>query len=166
MRYTLWSRGRLLGETDLGFVFRPEGFRCGWLYPTTLGERVLPRATGVGPALRTVAIIGPDPTARADLLAAIDEETALELELRGPRGAVIATEHIHVVDTHYLIALAQANTDEDIVLDAEEEAEVEELIERLCPDDDTWTLELGYEEELASPRYHLQVTLVDWGAVP
>src|SRR5690349_422046 len=82
--YTLWSRGRLLGETDLGFIYRDNGFRCGWLHPTEIGERILPEAAGVAPALRVEFMIGPDENAHADVLAAVDREVALELELRGP----------------------------------------------------------------------------------
>src|SRR5918911_4775108 len=108
MRYTLWSRGRLLGETDLGFVYRENGFRCGWFHPTAAGDRLMPAATGIGPALRTESMIGPDATAHADLLSAIDRAEALELELRGPDGAVIATEHIAIIDTHYLLSLAES----------------------------------------------------------
>jgi hypothetical protein len=37
MCYTLWSRGRLLGETDLGFVFRHYGIRVEWFHPTRWG---------------------------------------------------------------------------------------------------------------------------------
>lgn len=51
MRYTVWSRGRQLGETDLGFAFRYNGLRCGWFHPTECGDRLLPIATAVSPAL-------------------------------------------------------------------------------------------------------------------
>src|SRR5919199_598978 len=154
MQYTLWSRGRLLGETDLGFVFRPKGFRCGWLYPTALGERLMPAATGVAPALLTQWIVGPDPTARADVLSAVDHEEALELELRGPGGAVVTTDDIAIIDTHHLLSLARSDLgdEEDNALNPEEEAEIEALAEywaeREAEDEEVLS-----EDETEFPRY-------------
>ena len=167
MQYTLWSRGRLLGETDLGFVFRPKGFRCGWLYPTSLGERLMPAATGVAPALLTQWIVGPDPTARADVLSAVDHEEALELELRGPGGAAIPTEDIAIIDTHHLLSLARSRVDDDDddVLDPEEEAEIEALVEywaeRELEDEEGLS-----EEETEFPRYQIQVYLANGVSLP
>jgi hypothetical protein len=166
VRYTLWSRGRLLGETDLGFIFRPEGFRTGWFHPTALGDRLMPIATGISPALRTVCMIGPDPTARADLRSAVDQAEALELELRGPNGAVIATEDIGIIDTHYLLELARSDPREEQELDGEEEAAVEEMLEALI-EKESLDLDLSSEEqETEFPRYQIQVHLVDHRAVP
>jgi hypothetical protein len=165
VRYTLWSRGRLLGETDLGFIFRPNGFRCGWFHPTPLGDRLMPIATGVSPALRTLCMIGPDPTAQADLQSAVDQEKALELELRGPDGAVIPTEDIGIIDTHYLLELARSDPREEEELSPEEEAAVEEMLEGLI-EDDPIDLGLSSEEETNFPRYQIQVHLVDRRSVP
>jgi hypothetical protein len=167
MRYTLWSRGRLLGETNLGFVFRFGGFRCGWLHPTALGERLMPAATGVAPALRTEWMIGPDATARADVLSAVDQEQALELQLRGPDGGVIATEDIAIIDTHYLLSIAESELDsEDAADDAEQDAEIEALLEGWGEDADLADLDRSSEEETEFPRYQIQVRLVDHRSVP
>lgn len=166
VRYTLWSRGRLLGETDLGFIFRPDGFRMGWFHPTALGDRLMPIATGVSPALRTLCMIGPDPTAQADVQSAVDQAEALELELRGPDGAAIATEEIGIIDTHYLLELARSDPREDEELSPEEEAAVQEMLEEFI-DDEPLELDLSSEdEETQFPRYQIQVQLVDHGAVP
>ena len=162
--YTLWSRGRQLGETDLGFAFRLYGLRCGWLHPTALGERLMPMATGVAPALRAVYTIGRDPTAHADLCAAVDQEEALELELRAPNGAVIATKDIGIIDTHYLLSLPENDLPEDDALDADQEAEIETLLEWSAECASEIELSMGEESEL--PRYQIQVHLVDSASVP
>ena len=59
MQYTVWSRGRLLGETDLGFIYRENRHRCGWFHPNDLGEQLMPAAVGVAPAMRVEWAIGP-----------------------------------------------------------------------------------------------------------
>ena len=168
--YTLWSRGRLLGETHLGFIYRHEGFRCGWFHPTTLGERLMPAATGVAPAMRTERMIGPDANARADVLAAIDQEEALKLQLRGPDGAVIATTNIGIIDTHYLLSIPDADTDGECDVDADEEAdqeaeqEAEALIEELEANCEGADFQLTSAEETVFPRCQIQVYLAerDW----
>jgi hypothetical protein len=162
MRYTLWSRGRLLGETDLAFVYRENGFRCGWLHPTMLGDRLMPAATGVAPALRTQWLVGPDATARADVLSAADQEQALELELCGPDGAVIATADIGIIDTHYLLSIAKSDIRPEGALDAEEEAASEAVEEWSAGPD----LQLPSAKETDFPRYQIQVRLVDRDSVP
>jgi len=166
--YTLWSRGRLLGETSLDFIYREEGYRCGWLHPNELGDRLMPFATGVAPAMRTEFCIGPDATAHADVLAAIDQEEALALELHGSDGRMIETESIAIIDTHYLLSLNDPERDrelEKVELTPEQEAEVEEMVQEfhaaceLLPDDPD-------EEEIEWPRYQIQVNLVNWEDVP
>ena len=128
----------------------------------------MPIATAVGPALRTVCMIGPDPTAQADLQSAVDQAHALELELRGPDGAVIATEDIGIIDTHYLLELARAELpgDEDGALTPEEAAEIDALVEEWDADDESLEAALSTDEETEFPRYQIQVYLVDHGAVP
>jgi hypothetical protein len=164
MQYTLWSRGRLLGETDLGFIYRENGFRCGWLHPNERGERLVPMATGVSPALRVEWIIGPDATASADVQPAIDQEEALELELRRPDGTVIATESIGIVDTHYLLSIP--NEDPEFgELDAESEAEIAAFMAEWNEDDDFLT-DADEGEETEFPRYQIQIRLVEGEWLP
>ena len=165
MPYTLWSRGRLLGETDLGFIYRENGFRCGWLHPTELGERLLPDATGVAPALRTEFMIGPDATAHADVLAAVDREEALELELRGPNGQRIETESIGVIDTHYLLSIPVNDLIADEVLTPDQEAEIAEMVAEFSAESHE-EVRSSQEEEVEFPRYQLQVHLDDDRDVP
>jgi len=165
MRYTLWSRGRLLGETNLGFVYRENGFRCGWLHPTELGDRLMEVASGVAPALRAQWMIGSEATARADVLSAIDQAEALELQLRGPDGAVIATESIAIIDTHYLLSLAESDLDHGDAVDADEAPEIDSLLEAWSADRDLVNLQLPSDEEPDFPRYQIQV-LVDQNSLP
>ena len=167
MQYTLWSRGRLLGTTDFGFIFRPNGFRCGWLHPTMLGERLLPEACGVAPAFRAQFILGDDPTVRADLQAAIDQEEALELEVRGPDGSVIATEDVGITDTHYLLSIPHNDKpEEEIVLSPEDEAEVEAMVEEILAEHEVHRFADTLEPEIEHPRYQIQIRLVDHNDVP
>lgn len=166
MPYTLWSRGRLLGETDLGFILRENRFRCGWIHPNELGERILPDATGVSPAMRVEFMIGPDETAHADVLAALDRKEALELELRGPDGRKIETEDIGIIDTHYLLALSDLRNDEDDEpLTPEQQAEVDEMVAEFMEAHEG-DIDLSTEEEVEFPRYQIQIRLVDDRDVP
>lgn len=169
MQYTLWSRGRLLGETDLGFIYREHGFRCGWFHPNALGERLMAAASGIAPAMRIEFSIGPDAEAHADVLAAIDRKEALELELRGPNGSPIDTEDIAIIDTHYLLSIGNDAEEEKRLeeeLTAEEEAEVQEMLAEWESEHPAWTQGLEPEEETEFPRYQIQVQLVDELSVP
>ena len=166
LTYSLWSRGRLLGETDLGFIYRENRFRCDWLHPTEIGERILPAAAGVAPAMRTEFMVGPDATLHADVMAACDREEALELELRGPDGKRIETEDIGVRDTHYLMSIPVNDyDDEDVKLTPEQEAEIEEFV-AAWGEEHAADLDVEPEEEIECPRYQLQVQLVDDRDVP
>jgi hypothetical protein len=166
MQYTLWSRGRLLGTTDFGFVYRNNGLRFGWLYPTLLGERLLPAACGVAPAFRTQFILGDDPTLRADLQAAIDQEEALELEVRGPDGSVIRTEDIGITDTHYLLSIPHNDDLDDVVLSPEEAAEVEAMVQEVRTEEEEHRFADSLEPEVEHPRYQIQICLVGHNDVP
>ena len=166
MRYTLWSRDRLLGETDLEFLFREDGFRCGWLHPSVLGTRLMPTATGVPPALRTLYNIGPDATARADVASAIDLEQALELQLRRPCGAVVATESIAVIDTHYVLSIAQSDRCDQDSCDEDANAPGEVPLEPWSTDGDGVSVQEFSMEEMEFPRYQIQVRLVARDALP
>ena len=173
MQYTIWSRGRLLGETDLGFIARENRFRTGWFHPNEMGERLMPAATGVSPAMRAEYIMGHDETVHADLLEAIDLCDSLELELRGPNGKTIDTEHVFITDTHYLLSLADARDadpydEEDVKLTPEEEAEIEEFVA-------AWKAEHSEADQAVAesqatetemPRYQVQVRLIDDMSVP
>ena len=128
MPYTLWSRGRLLGESDLGFVQVWENVRFGWFHPSPAGEKLMPVLTGTGPALMKLNKMMRNPmrammrgkddepdaefprdiratTAYADLVSIVDELEGLELELRDPDGKVVEVEHMGIDDTEWKVSL-------------------------------------------------------------
>ena len=120
MPYSLWSRGRLLGHTDLGFVRCLHARRTGWLHLTPEGERVIALAVAVPPAIEAYVIRAREltgdaeavhaeldrSTEGADLASAFQHHEALELQLRRDDGSIVPTEDIGIVDTHRLLELA------------------------------------------------------------
>lgn len=156
MSYTVWSRGRLLGSTDLGYRYKPYRSRMGDFVPTELGEKVMPIATGLSPAVMHLtrvshAMDGPDSngpvpgeerlerlrrtTEYADYAAAEAQCEALALELRGPDGSPIATEWIGIRDTQFPVSLDDDPFGDDWssedcgAFDPEREAALENAIE-------------------------------------
>src|SRR5688572_5995930 len=147
MPYTVWSRGRLIGESELAYARSLPGVRAGDFTPTPLGERLMPIIDGVGPALRALhEVVRTDPragapadragdwpesvrrtTEYADALSIGDELESLDLELRDPGGVVVKTDWIAIQDTHRVLAVARESEDElvDVALTEEEEEEVE-----------------------------------------
>jgi len=127
MTFMLWSKGRLLGQSPLDFARCMPRHRMGFLHPTADGERLLPIASGVSPAMTTLSravqrrsesewehLTGAERQERmrtltefADVAAAQAHCDALELELRRPDGSVVPTEWIDVRDTEYLHQLAR-----------------------------------------------------------
>ena len=123
MPFTLWSKNRLLGETDLDYEVVFPKHRSGAFDPTALGEKLMPVITGVGTAsrrlCRMVVVRRHGPTGeqleeelkhtseQADLSAAEAHFEALELELRGPDGSLIPTDWIDIRDTEEIIAFGE-----------------------------------------------------------
>ena len=153
MRYTIWSRDRMLGESELDYVRCMPKHRMGDLTPTAVGER---------------------------LLASEAHLDSLQLELRGPGGRVIQTEWIDVRDTEQLLALARDIPDEEFdeaELDAETRAAIEHdvaLIEEwdrerepegLWDDYDRSVIR-EWQDTVMFPRYQVQVRLIDDADVP
>src|SRR5690242_16968702 len=52
VQYTVRSKGRPIGVTDLGFVCTDVHHRMGWFYPNEYAKRVMPHISAVLPALR------------------------------------------------------------------------------------------------------------------
>jgi hypothetical protein len=90
----------------------------------------------------------------------------ISLQLRGSNGTVLATESIAIVNTYYLLSLARTDLDDEAVVDAEEGAEIEALLEAWSVDREPVNLQLPSDEESEFPRYQIQVRLVDHDAVP
>lgn len=156
LSYTVWSRGRLLGSTDLGYRYKPHRSRMGDFVPTELGEKLMPIATGLSPALVQLAQVSqamdrPESsglvpgeerlerlrrtTEWADYAAAEAQCEGLDLELRGPDGSVIATEWIGIRDTQIPLSLDDDLFGDDwssegpAAFDPEREAALEKAIE-------------------------------------
>ena len=121
MLYTVWSRGRQIGETDLGFFRLIDQSRSGWFHPNAEGERVMPVIASALPAMRAYlhrdkvdalgkpmvqpALYGS--TLFADLAEAFQRMESLELELRREDGSVVPTSSIGIQDTHQLLAFPE-----------------------------------------------------------
>jgi hypothetical protein len=194
MQYTLWSHGRLLGETDLAFARCLPKHRMGWFHPNDLGERLMPIICGIKPAFFALSDLTrrllPNPwgdrgrpwdldtvlkgsTEYADLAAANAQEDGLALELRGPNGTVIPTEDIGVQDTEFLRSLSFEEVSIYEVerglhegdLDEETLAEIEEFVEEF-KENSRWVSEDEEEKESDLPRYQIQVQLIDEADVP
>lgn len=115
MQYTITSRGRAIGTTDLGFQYRPGSSRMGWFQPNADGERLMPVITAVSITTRTYSSnIGqagesadaehPESMFLADVAEASQHVEALDLELRREDGSVVPTEFINIQDMDELVA--------------------------------------------------------------
>jgi hypothetical protein len=107
MVYSVWSHGRVLGATDLGFNHRPPRFRAGWFHPADNTEILMDMATGLGPALHACRKVGNYMPTDADVRTAIADAQSLALELRDATGKIIETEHISIVDGDRLPSLEE-----------------------------------------------------------
>ena len=138
MRYTVWSHGRLIGETDLGFRRIPGDSRTGWFHPTGEGERLLPLIASPVPAIgdelrRAKGKLegeSPEPsgghrsTLLADLAEAYQHQEAADLELRREDGSIVPTADIAFRDTDRLREIAEIELED---LEREEEERDSEI---------------------------------------
>jgi hypothetical protein len=169
MKYTVWSRGRLVGETDLGYAqFRPN-LRAGDFFPSEEGQKLMPVATESHTLSRGQ---DSDPeTKYADMMSAYDRCEALMLELRGEDGRVIDTEWIAIRDTEMILSsLSDDELDLDdftSAYDPELEATIQHdadlIAEWFGDDDDSGDLELDgtydWLDQPDFPRYQVLVEL-------
>jgi len=135
--YTVWSKDRLLGHSDLGYVQVFPKHLMGDFHPTELGNALMPVLTGVSRAYKDLAKSSIErwgdsaekdtsreqrsgeirsTTEYADAAEAQVHFDALELVLRGPDGSIVPTEWIGVRDTELYAAELEAfeNDLEDI----------------------------------------------------
>lgn len=171
MRYTLSSRGRALGYTELDLPHVQPQVRMGFIEPTPEGLRLLPDATGVPLAAHTLAQAAKRAAYRrhadlaeyADFRAACDRREALVLELRDETGAVFPCEWIEVHDIDALFPEDEFDVDDDEPMDPELEAAIDhdvELFESFHDGDDfnrtPWE---APDERWETTRYHMMVHL-------
>ena len=188
--YTVVSRGRVLGTTELEYVRATERSRAGSFWPEPGVESLMEIAVGVSPALMTAykaeLFDPPDDydertraaraarqkatTEHADVQSAYDREEALELELHGPDGSLIETEDIGIRDTEFALSLVNADVerelDEELALDEDNPSsdELGELEQEMLGEHDEWSLDLDPrcdEPPRPFPRYQIFVQLID-----
>ena len=138
MRYTLWSRGLLVGHTDLDIHTVTSTMRQGFVEPTEDGRAVLVDETGVW---RAIAQMKRDRRARGDsranddhelVLAAMERRAEHELELRDEQGAVFECEFIRITD---IFDVNSGVVDEMSETEEEEEAEFQARISALSSEE-------------------------------
>lgn len=196
MPYTVWSHGRLLGETELAYVRCMHKHRAGDFHPTEFGETVMPIANGERVAMKEFAKVmrhvplGSDDesvaarkkyraspqakAAEAECEAATERCNALALELRRADGSIVPTEDIDIRDTELLWDIEP--DDDDLGFDEESDCEFEDE-----PEDDPSVLhDLEIIEEIRAargvvpdepsghefPRYQIMLRLLDDAAIP
>jgi len=175
LSYTLWSLGRLVGETDFAFLTSEERQRRGWLIPTEQGEPLAAIAAGVSDAMEAALDAYDLEEAAADIAAAVDRRDALELELHGPAGEVIAVERITVRDTVVLMSVGDARYEADQSwydsLSDEERRAFDASIDGAVESEQTSPRYDDFVDEGPGmvhglPRYEIAVKLVDDRAIP
>jgi hypothetical protein len=179
--YTIWSHGRLVGETDLGCAYRSGNFRAGPFFPTEFGKTLMEIIAEPRRLMARMAKIAHDqpidPAADAEWLAyeaATDREYALELELRDPSGTVISTEDIGIRDRQLLEELYPIDELEfgDEPFDPELEALMDhdlDLMQEWQPgddDDDGIFDEFDEHDDEPLSRYHVVVFFSEESAIP
>ena len=112
--YTLWSNGRLLGHTDLGFRGNSDVAKVGWFHPTEVGERCMHVMTAGSRIL--LERDGVDrKTLSADFCSAANRIDAMSLELHDDSDTVVNTESIGITDTEILLAFHRLDDTLDIL---------------------------------------------------
>lgn len=172
--YTVVSRGRVLGTTELEYARWRERFRGGSFSPATDAASLMELAVGVSPACFTlskkigradreidwgspVVVAGTSrveaTTEYADFASACDRSGAIELELHGPDGSLIETEWIALQDTELLLSLAAADLPEpdagDELWNDESESSLSDILDvdddDLIAEPDRWDEEFDVE---------------------
>ena len=180
MSYTLWSLGKLVGETDLEFLFAEDRERRGWLIPTAEGEALAEIAAGVSDAMEAALEAYDLEAAAADIAAAVDRRDALELELHGPDGNVVPVERLAIRDTVVLMSRGDTRFEADqswyeSLTEEEREAFHSSVDEEVECENAALDSERSTEDDFAAeppgivlglPRYEVIVKLVDDSSIP
>jgi hypothetical protein len=168
MNYSIWSKGRLIGHMELRLTFRKNAFCMGWFHPNEFGAKLMPMATGAGPAMRASAEAGNNVLSDPDVVSAFRYAHGLELELRGPDGQTIETRFIVITDTEYLLSIPDPPGDYDCAEPFDCEDKLTHEVEP--EDEDDWLVDDEEDEPWREPeefpRYQIQVFLADNEAIP
>ena len=148
MSYALWSRGRLVGHTDLAFAEIRPGVRAGFFFPTEVGTPLMRVAVEASEVLLAARDGANQKTLMADLNAASDRCEALAFELRGPDGTVVPATDISIRDTELMASWADVDDEiSSAALSPEEQRTLDAAVEH-----DLKILEEGFEDDWASER--------------
>jgi hypothetical protein len=170
MPYTVWSKGRKLGETELGLVRIMPDARMGWFVPVAEFDGLMLIATGEQLALYADA-------SPADLAAAHQHRESLELELRREDGSVVPTAGIGIRDMEALLAWDARkhaadppeywDDADDPLLGWDEQDDSELLDDFLTESEFDLVGESGdaRSEDVTLPRYQIHVELIDPGDI-
>jgi hypothetical protein len=192
MLYTVSSRGRPIGVTDLGFMRIGGLSRSGWFHPNEEGERLMPTIASVLPAMRAYflrdyrdengsAIIQPRlPQSElfADLAEALHHSATLDLTVQREDGSLVRTSDIGIQDTQSGRIMTEAEAavlfsdDTDAELsdpdddDGEAWEEQEYDLEVLTAEQEEFERWFSEYEMPEFPRYQIHVMLLDDSEVP
>jgi hypothetical protein len=182
--YTIWSHGRLAGETDLGFILREGNHRTGHFFPTAFGQSLVPIINEPRRLIKALRGVPGDARSSDDpawialhsaFEIAAERERALELELRDENGVVIPTEDVSIRDMDLTLELYPGDEEEldRVTITPEDQAEFDrEMAEmREWAQDSARELELlghrdAIDENAPLPRFQVQVFLVHEWSIP
>lgn len=158
MPYTLWSKGRLVGDTDLGFAESSPKVRTGWFHPTETGQAIVDVITAPSAVLLRAAQYDHKASLLANLEIVSQGVEALDLELRADDGAVVKAASIGISDIDATRQFASKVRTIDIVEDTEMAqlfaAEMMDELELMSFDT---TATDDEEEHQPPPRYQIIV---------
>ena len=158
MPYTLWSKGRLVGHSDLGFRESSPGVRFGWFHPTETGVPIVEVITSPSRLFLLARQRGDGTSLDAEIEIAGASVEALELELRDEGGSVVKTDDVGVIDTEVTLQYSELAQREYTDADTE----VEDLFSGDVADDFElleFAVEVDAEEQEPPPRYQIVVFL-------
>jgi hypothetical protein len=159
MPYTLWSKDRLVGHTDLGFVESTPGVRFGWFHPTETGAPIVEVITAPSRVLLRATQRGDRTSCDAELEIASANVDALALQLRDENGSVVKTDDVGVIDTEVTLQYRSLTRTED--LDDDDGSTVDALFTDALDDFELLEFEVETDDEELEPlpRYQIIVFL-------
>ena len=193
VEYTICSRGRPIGTSDLGFVRIDGSSRSGWFHPNAFGESVMPTVALVYPAMRAFicqdvrddkaqSTVQPDfrtSAMFADLAEAYHRVGRLELTLHWPDGTLIPTSMLGIQDCEELLKFSiwrESYRVEEALFEAESWYDLEPGLQESSSewdesDDELEDLEIDVpwapdEDVPEFPRYQVHLLLSEVNTIP
>jgi hypothetical protein len=127
--YTVWSNDRLVGESALDYLANTSQHKMGDFTATEYGEQLIPILMAPRKAVCAHAELE-----QVELL--YTRRETIPLELRGPDGRVIPTDHIEITDLEWLLSLTPVAPQSDDTWESDVELAESEFIEELQPEDE------------------------------